>query len=791
MAIGRMGHWGLGGGLAVVAACGGGGRGPDVVDPPSSQVGEILAVDTVPRVDLPGVVSVLLRVLAENGAPMADLVASDFTLLEDGTPVSVLESQQRLLPKPEVFRSFSHLLLDRSGSILATQKGKQAELDAAIEYVNLVTTSPESFVAISWFDGSTQLHSLVDYTNDPTELLDALAHLHDEPPLSASTNLYGASLSALASLDQADFAAQAAGVDYRALSLVTFTDGRDTAGTATLQSVLNQLAALSGGEPRYQSFTIGLGTEIDKQALSSIGKDGSVFASDFDELVPKFQEVGQSIRDLANSFYLVSYVSPLSNSTTQHTLTVRATKGGTSAERSYPFSSQFFGPGGGFVDAVFDREPTHGGAGSEEWLIRDMAEDAQQRVYLVGAVQTGLVDSDAFVIRLLADGSRDASFGSGGEVRIASFGASAGVEATALALGPNGEVVVAGTIGVPFAANGVLLWSLDANGAVTQTASFANVGVGSDVIWDLGYDSLGRLRGAGTANFFVAPPIFTQQTAVWAFTPALALDPSFAGGAGFVVHAVNPSKPADTGLALGFDSSNRIVVVGAQLAAGASSTDLKVARFTASGALDASFGSGGVASNFGTFQSSVLGQGNALAIDSAGRIVVVGSYRTASASLVTKPCVWRLSASGAPDPSFAGSASQPFFATGLVTLPLSLLDNQGVHAFGLTGELASLALRPDDSILAVGSRQNGFLDLDACVLRFEENGLLHADYNVTGFLIKDGAIGDNGAESASRVLIHGSGKIWFAGRASAGAESHALVWVDSEKSRVFAPYGDH
>lgn len=782
-----MGRWGLGFGLAWVASCGGGGPGTGVVDPPSTQVGEILAVDTVPRVDLPGVVSVLLRVLAEDGAPMANLVATDFTLLEDGNPVSVLESQQRLLPKPEVFRSFSHLLLDRSGSILASSKGKQAELDAAIEYVNLVTTAPESFVAISWFDGSTQLHELTDYTNDKTALLAALAHLHDEPPLSASTNLYGAALSALQSLDQADFDAQAAGVDYRSLALVTFTDGRDTAGTTTLQTVLNQLGALSGGQPRYQAFTIGLGTEIDKQALASIGKDGSVFAADFDELVPKFQEVGQSIRDLANSFYLVSYVSPLSSSAGAHTLTVRATKGGTSAERSYPFSSQYFGPGGGFVDAVFDREPV----GGQEWLVRDVAEDAQQRVYLAGAIQTGLVDSDAFVIRLRADGTLDTGFGVGGELRIAGFGASATVEATALAIGPGGEVVVAGTIGVPFASSGLVLWSLDANGGVAQTASFANLGLGSDVIWDLGFDSLGRLRGVGTANFFVAPPIFTQQTAVWAFTPALALDSSFGGGTGFALHAVNPSKPADTGVALAFDAQDRILAVGAQLAASSSGTDVKVVRFGANGVLDASFGVGGFASNFGTFQSSVYGQGDSIAVDSAGRVVVAGSYRTASSSQVTKPCVWRFGVDGAPDTSFAGSPSQPWFGTGLVTLPLSLLDNQGVHAFGLTGALTSLVLRDDDSILACGERQNGFLDTDVCVLRFDANGILHSSYNVTGFLIKDGAVGDNGAEWGTRVLVHGTGKIWVAGQASAGGDLHAVVWVDSEKSRVFKPFGDN
>ena len=101
-----------------LGSSGGGGSGSG-----STRVGDIQPLDPAPRVDLPGRVSVFFRVVSPNGKGVADLTESDFQLLEDGNAVSMSESQQRLLSKPQVFSSYSLLLLDRSGSIAQSATG--------------------------------------------------------------------------------------------------------------------------------------------------------------------------------------------------------------------------------------------------------------------------------------------------------------------------------------------------------------------------------------------------------------------------------------------------------------------------------------------------------------------------------------------------------------------------------------------------------------------------------------------------------------------------------------------
>ena len=267
-----------------------------------------------PDIDLPGRISVLVRVLDENSVPVGGIAAEEFNIFEDGQLVSQTESFQRIVPRPERFRSYQHLIIDRSNSVQSA--GQAAIIEAATEYINRVVGSDanavESFVKLSWFDGSDGLYEVegheLGFSNDAAALVDAVEALFDEPIFNPSTNLYGAVLYALDDLEDVDAEAVGLGIPNRALTLVTFTDGtHQTGDNATLDQVVTKLTS-----PTYtfNSFTIGVGSEIDPFVLGEIGRDGSVAVANFEDLVGAFEQVVDGIESVANSFYYLSYCSP-------------------------------------------------------------------------------------------------------------------------------------------------------------------------------------------------------------------------------------------------------------------------------------------------------------------------------------------------------------------------------------------------------------------------------------------------------------------------------------------------
>jgi uncharacterized delta-60 repeat protein len=105
---------------------------------------------------------------------------------------------------------------------------------------------------------------------------------------------------------------------------------------------------------------------------------------------------------------------------------------------------------------------------------------------------------------------------------------------------------------------------------------------------------------------------------------------------------------ADSGMGIAGQSDGKVVVVGTvQTATGSSA--LALARFLPTGALDATFGVVGRAAN--PFGHSAATFGRAVAVQPDGRIVVVGTYTWSGND--TDFLVGRLLSNGSPDPSFS------------------------------------------------------------------------------------------------------------------------------------------
>ena len=751
--------------------------------------GDVLPLDAEPRVDLPGRVSVFFQVLGPGGTGVANLEGSEFELLEDGVPVSQSESKQRLLARPRVFRSYSLLLLDRSGSIADSPTGEQEEIDAARAYIELVGQSPESFIALAWFDGSASIRPLLldDFTelgfsNDREKLLEAIDNLHDQPPTSTSTNLNGAVLRGLAELDEVDAEAIARGIDFRALTLVTFTDGSDQAGTTPIEDVRERLAETvdESGRKRYRAFTIGLGSEINPPALRELGPDGTAFAQGVGDLTPQFELIGQAVADVANSFYFLSYCSPKQDGSGDHSLTVRVRRSDLVAEEVYQFNADYFSGGCGFVD-FFTPVDQPG-----ETRVGDLAADADGNVLVVGSHRAvGASVTQLSLVRVTPDGAPDEDFGALGRVLVSQTETFPSLRGTSVAVDTDGTIVVGGLVGtgdLDAGATRAALWRFGPDGALLASQVVDPRSSDGDAIHALALDSVRRIVAEGCAGRT------GSRTAVWRFGSSLQPDLGFADLTGYVLHEAVPGFPEDAAQAVAVAPDDSIVVVANARSSVFAQPDFELLRLTPTGQLDTSFAGGAVRGH--AVQSQVASRASAVAVDSQGRVVVGGSY--AEPGLPERPAVWRFRADGSPDAGFQGSPFARFFGTGMVALPADLLEQARIF-FHDRAAVRDLAIAPDDSVVAFGMRMNAAQHTDVASWRFGADGVLERAYNGTGFMIEDGSLGNGTHEEAHAVLLHPDGRIFAAGTArlegSAAEEAVLGLWIDSETERVFAPTG--
>lgn len=768
----------------VFSACGGGGGtdgGANSSGDPTP--GSLLTIGPGPhpRVDLPGRLSVLLQVLSNDGRPVPGLTAEDFVLRENGSLVSTSESQQRLLPKPRIFRAYAHLLLDLSGSVAGDPEGLAAELAAAHAFVDEALAEPSVEVAISWFFGApTSVPGYLPGSTGPLgfsssapDLHAAIDNVNDVTVTSNSTNLYGAVLDGLAILDGAAAGADAMGLEFFSLSLITFTDGTDQAGLVTSEAAV---AALEAGN--YSAYTIGLGHEIDTASLTLLGPDGFVQAADLPDLTPGFTDVAEDVRDLANSFYLVGYVSPKQHGSGSNTLRITASQGGDSASLELDFMADYFSGGAGFLDFLDPTDATSDGA------VNGIVKRPEN-----GILVTGWQDGPAGDTRSMFLEARDetlgldTSFGSAGRLEVTSIGTDLHITPGALLSNPTDGT---STVGLTLRTGSddmnptVQVLRLNSDGSTDATWTPApGPDAPQEVIQMAAHPEGGLVLLASRA---------TGDLAIWRIleTP-FGLDTSF-GSAGVA------SWDASTNItptALAVRQDGRILAAATAHNPFAAAPDLTLVQWNADGSLDTEFGSSGVLRNFGTFQNSVVGTGLALRIDELDRALCAGFLSAAPGASHPTPAFWRWDANGLPDDTWAGNSSGAFPGTGLVALGAAFTANPAV-LFGRDSRATAFCLRTDGSLLAVGTRENAEGHADLAWWRLSDDGRLDHSWNGTGFMIEDGTLDDNASEKCGTLLIDGTGRILGGGTSKIEeAFSRGLLWIDSDQGRSFAPLGDH
>jgi uncharacterized delta-60 repeat protein len=283
----------------------------------------------------------------------------------------------------------------------------------------------------------------------------------------------------------------------------------------------------------------------------------------------------------------------------------------------------------GHLDPTFGRGGrllTRFGTGRNSASVSELEIQPDGKLVAAGFWRGTFIDGpDRFALaRYTVRGRLDPSFGQGGKV-VTSFGAHSDASAAALAIQPDGKLVVAGTdltdtrgergyLAVALArykTGGTLDPSFGAGGRVVSKLDNYGGGASAAVI-----EADGRIVLAGSAGS--AGPVLLRYTADGK------LDPSFgARGIAAVSQFVQ-------GLALQQDG--KFVVVGSVDGSNGrrDSRDFAVSRYTPNGVLDPSFGRGGKAvTDLGAGASA-----NAIAVQTNGKIMAAGTRGSNDFALV-------------------------------------------------------------------------------------------------------------------------------------------------------------
>ena len=333
--------------------------------------------------------------------------------------------------------------------------------------------------------------------------------------------------------------------------------------------------------------------------------------------------------------------------------------------------------------AAGDLDPTFGTAGTLELGVNATGIGVQADGKIVVGGLNRLGTSSFSVERLNPDGSPDLAFGTDG-VATTSFAASGGGTLTAfvwqVAVMPDGRIVALGTAGKSVALarylpNGSADPTFSGDGK-TKLTSISNPGM---VVYPHGRILLGgSVRGQSI------------QAGLEELTSHGRPDPRF-GTDGLVIPQPDIQNSFVSGIAV--DGLGAVISVWA-LVNGQSFGE--ILRLTADGALDPSFGQSGIA-------SSPLTDTGPVAVDRSGRIVVGGAVANSGDLCPCSSAVTRLTATGEPDPTFAGGGST-------------------LVARGVDGMIHNLAFDPSGRIVAAGSYFNSKYDTFALLERIRTNG---------------------------------------------------------------------
>jgi uncharacterized delta-60 repeat protein len=233
--------------------------------------------------------------------------------------------------------------------------------------------------------------------------------------------------------------------------------------------------------------------------------------------------------------------------------------------------------------------------------------------------------------RFTSSGQLDTTFGSGGIVNLANTGPNLYTAPTQIAVTKTGKILVAsGTLAPTPQLEAGTISRYNSNGSLDTTFGAAGTAasVGSASALLLQSDGKIVVAGALTSKLNALPAANDVGFGIIRYTSSGAIDKTFGSG-GVAIADFGANAPLSGAFALAIQSNDEIVAAGAA-AQGAANLSFDsafgLARFTSTGQLDSSFGSGGlVTTTIVSGSSNVFSDVIGLAIQSDGKIVASGN----------------------------------------------------------------------------------------------------------------------------------------------------------------------
>jgi uncharacterized delta-60 repeat protein len=333
-------------------------------------------------------------------------------------------------------------------------------------------------------------------------------------------------------------------------------------------------------------------------------------------------------------------------------------------------------------------------------------------------IVAGNADDTFVVVRYDTNGNLDQSFGNGGKA----FGNVTSAAGNAIALQPDGKIIVAGNISGDF---GLMRFNTDGsldNGFGTNGLVVTDM-LSNDEATDVALQNDGKIVVVGEAGL-------AGKYGFARYDTNGSLDQSFGNGGKVVLELFSTN---DHATALALQADGKIVAVGA------GSIGFQISRLNSNGSLDNTF------DGDGKTQIEFSGRGagaEEVVIQPDGKILAGGGSNGPNGidfSMV------RLQVNGTPDSSFGND--------GRVITPVT-----GVAY----DQISSLALQPDGKILAGGYVQApSFTFADFALVRYHTDGSVDSTFGNNGIVTAH--FFDNHSAIIKSVMVQNDGKIVVAG----------------------------
>ena len=358
------------------------------------------------------------------------------------------------------------------------------------------------------------------------------------------------------------------------------------------------------------------------------------------------------------------------------------------------------------ADGSLDASFGSGGIMALDFHVRDLALQADGRIVVVGVSARPYFEQDWRIARLMPDGSLDSGFGDGGQVTMDWYGSSD--EAISVALDASGQIVVGGRAyseyGTAFA-----VAIFDSQGERVSEQAHKLFSDTADTCNQVLVQPDGNILCAGVVKDYGG-----ALMAVLRYLPDLTLDTGF--GTDGLATVIYPEGPAEAMVA-------RLLPGGEILLGGlvddADDYALALARLTAGGSLDASFaGDGRAMLHLPGLEEELIDD---LHVD-GGRILAVARANEGSNSNFL---VVGFTSSGLPDTDWGSAGLVEVDFNGDNDLPAAIVGHQGRL---LVGGEARAALQSHVSDLAFARLMpNGTLDTG-----FAQGGLAQSGFEGPG-----------------------------------------------------------